>query len=392
MPWKESNVLHERIKFVNEAIEGQWSVTDLCRKYGISRKTGYKFLERFRDHGLDGLMDRSRAPESQPNRVSGEMIDTLIDRRIQYPTWGPRKVLRSLQRENPAIIEWPAISTVGEIFKRHGLVKSKKKRRPNGLYHRGPGDPANRPNQTWCADHKGPFRTADGYIVNPLTVSDEYSRFLLGCQCMESLASEATIPAFKRLFQRYGMPDAIRTDNGSPFASAKGLGGFTPLSVWWVKLGVTPQRIQPGKPQQNGAHERMHRTLKNETANPAARDRRSQQRSFDRFRKQYNEIRPHEALDDDTPAMHYSHGVKPFPSRIPEPNYPGSYEVKRVRSKGSVKLHGTEVFITSALDTEWIAFEQISDLQWRVHFYHLTLGVYDLGSGKWLHFPAHHQT
>ena len=392
MPWKEKNVLNERLEFVHEAIKGNWSISDLCKKYGISRKTGYKFIQRYRDLGPWGLEDRSRAPHHQANRVSDQMIDMLVDARHRYPTWGPRKIVKVLQRDNPSIIEWPALSTAGEIFNRHGLVKSKRKRRPNGQYYRGRGDIPDRPNQVWCADHKGPFHTADRYKVDPLTVSDEYSRFLIGCRCMDSLGSEATIPAFIRLFQRYGLPDAIRTDNGSPFASSKGLGGFTELSKWFAKLGITPQRIEPGKPYQNGAHERMHRTLKAETANPAARNRRAQQRAFDRFRKEYNEVRPHEALEDDTPDMHYKHSVKPFPSKVPEPEYPESYETKRVRCKGSVKLHGKEIFITSALDKEWVAFEQISDLQWRVHFYHLALGVYDLGTGKWLHFPAHHQT
>jgi transposase InsO family protein len=385
MPWKETHVLEERVKFVNAAIEGAWPFADLCRSHGISRKTGYKFLERYERYGLEGLVDRSRARFEQADRTPDHIVDRIVEERRAHPYWGPRKILRYLQRTNPSILDWPAISTAGEILKRHGLVQDRKTKRrtPSGI----PRDPAraDRPNLVWCADFKGHFRTGDGSRCDPLTVSDDFSRFVLGCRCVAGLGFEHVKPAFIRIFEQYGLPQVIRTDNGAPFAST-GIGGLSPLSVWWIKLGITPQRIDPGQPQQQGAHERMHRTLKNETVVPPKADLRSQQKAFDKFRKEYNNDRPHEALGDRTPAEFYSPSPKPFPAHEPEAAYPSHYEVRRVERKGSLKFANKDIFLGSALATELVGFESASDHHWRIYFRHIPVAIFDTESKKILRF------
>lgn len=385
MPWKETHMLEERLKFVNAAIEGSWPFVDLCRSYGVSRKTGYKFLERYQRYGLEGLHDRSRARFHQ-EQTPDHIVDMIIEEKHDHQYWGPRKILRVLQRRNKSILDWPAVSTVGEILKRHGLVQERKKKRrtiPSEEAHNLIR--ADRPNLVWCADFKGWFKTLDGFRCDPLTVSDDFSRFFLGCRCVASLGFEHAKPAFTRLFEEYGLPFVIRTDNGAPFAST-GLAGLTPLSVWWIKLGITPQRIAAGKPQQQGAHERMHRTLKRETAMPPKKNLRDQQRAFDRFRKEYNRERPHEALGDKPPAEFYRPSPKPFPSREPVAHYPSHYEVRRVRNKGSFKIQKVEVYLSSALAGQDIGLEHASDHHWRIYFCHLPLAVFDVESKKLLRF------
>lgn len=385
MPWKETCVMEERLKFVTAAIEGGWPFADLCRAHGISRKTGYKFLERYNKYGLEGLRDRSRAPLVQAQATAPEMIDLLLDERRAHPRWGPRKIVRFLERKHPSILEWPAVSTVGEILKRHGLVEKRKRRRRTPPSNATPTLEARAPNHIWCADFKGHFRTRDGSRCDPLTVSDGFSRFLIGCRCVGGQSVGDVLPAFSRLFERYGLPRVIRTDNGPPFASA-GLLGLSQLSVWWIKLGITPERIMPGRPDQNGAHGRLHRTLKAETAMPPRDNLRAQQRAFDRFRVEYNTERPHEALEDRTPSDLYRPSAKPFPSREPVVHYPDHFDVKKVRTSGAIRVKRHDVHISHALIGEPIGLEQASPRHLRLHFCHVPIGIYDLESEKLLRF------
>lgn len=279
MPWNETTKMRERVRFAGDLERGLFTMKELCQRYGISRVTGYKWAQRYEEQGLDGLKDRSRAPLHCPHRVESEVVELLAQARRHHPFWGPRKLLAWLARRELRQ-HWPSASTAGEILKRLGLVKLRRRRRP--IAH--PGRPVTQPthpNQLWTADFKGQFKTRDALYCYPLTVADSYSRYLLGCRALRSTKSRGTKAAFQRLFQDYGLPEAIRTDNGTPFASGNAIGRLSRLSVWWLKLGIRPELTQPSHPEQNGSHERMHRTLKAETTRPPAATRPAQQKKFD---------------------------------------------------------------------------------------------------------------
>ena len=297
MTWKPSSVMDEKLRFVFAYERDEQSMTELCRQRGISRETGYVWLRRFRQYGVAGLVELDRAPRRHGNQTAEAVERAVLELRQAHMRWGPRKLKRILARDQPERV-WPATSTIGEIVKRAGLVIAGKKRRRTEPYT-APLGHAVESNRVWCADFKGWFRARDGARVDPLTISDAWSRYLLRCQAVEKTNTERVRAIFEAAFREYGLPEAIRTDNGAPFASAA-LGGLSRLSVWWMKLGITPERIQAGHPEQNGRHERMHRTLKLEVK--AADDWRAQQRELDRFRHDYNQVRPHEALGMQTPA------------------------------------------------------------------------------------------
>ncbi len=278
-------------------------MTELCEIYGVSRQTGYEWLRRYREHGLEALGDQHRAPRRHPNQTSNAIEEMVLGLREQRMTWGPRKLKRVLEREFPDQT-WPAASTIGTMLQRAGLVRERRKRRRVPPYTQ-PFATASAPNRVWCADFKGWFRTRDGERMDPLTITDAHSRYLLRCQAVEKTDTARVQAVFEAAFRDYGMPERIRSDNGAPFAS-RALAGLSRLSAWWMKLGIVPERIQAGHPEQNGRHERMHRTLKQETASPPARNRRAQQRSFNQFRREYNHVRPHEALDMQTPVAVYT--------------------------------------------------------------------------------------
>ena len=290
MPFTETSVMDERMCFVAACLRGEEPMALLCGHYGISRKTGYKWLGRYREAGLAGLSDRSRAPHTVSHGVEPEVAEQILALRRRYPTWGPRKLLARLQQDAPGVA-WPAASTAGDLLRRHGLASARQRRA------RGPGSagPVREPvaaNESWSADFKGWFRTSDGVRCEPLTISDNYSRYLFTCQAVPRVGFEQVRPHFERAFREYGLPQAIRTDNGSPFAHRLGLGGLTRLSVWFLKLDVWPDRIAVGRPDQNGRHERMHRTLAEDTAAPPAATLALQQARFDAWRRTYNTVRP----------------------------------------------------------------------------------------------------
>jgi transposase InsO family protein len=352
-----------------------YTVSELCDRFGISRKTGYKWLDRYEEEGVDGLKDRSRRPKSSPNRTPGEIEELLIEVRRAHPSWGPEKLIDVVGRRHPEL-ELPARSTVAAILKRNGLVNGRRRRRR----HRHPGRPMKEvraANQLWTADFKGQFKTRDGRWCYPLTVADEHTRYLLACDALRSTEGKGVRPVFERLFRGHGLPESIRTDNGVPFVHSKAIHGLSSLSVWWIELGIRPERIEPGKPQQNGRHERMHRTLKDETVCPPASSLKAQQSRFDAFRQEFNHERPHQALDQKRPAEVWSPSKRAFPDRIPMPDYPQHYLLRRVFRTGHIKFKNKLLFLSQTLQKQHVALEEIEDGIWSIYFYDILLGRLD---------------
>ena len=382
MPWCETTPMRERLEFLRDHQRGLSSFAALCRHYEISRKTGYKWLTRFGEEGLSGLADRSRAPRTPAHQVEACLVDALLEIRRRHPSWGPRKIVAYLHAHNSAL-RWPAASTVGEILRRHGLTHPR--RRCSRPGHPGaPLSAMDSPNAVWTADFKGHFKTRDGRYCYPLTVVDGFSRYLLACQALISTEHELAKPVFERLFREYGLPTIIRSDNGVPFAT-QAIGRISRLSAWWIKLGITPETIEPSHPEQNGRHERMRRTLKAEATLPPATTCAAQQRVFHRFRIDYNEERPHEALGNNTPSTLYRPSTRPLPARVPTPEYPVHFEVRRVSHNGGIRWkHSSSVgpnngwlFISQVLNEEPVGLEEIHDGIWSVYFGPVLLGRFD---------------
>jgi transposase InsO family protein len=375
MPWNERTQMDERVRFIAALSSCEYTMTELCEVFGISRKTGYKWADRYLEEGVEGLADRSRAARTCPHRTDERCERALVEARKKHPHWGARKLLVILARRQPDW-PWPAASTGSEILKRHGLVQPRRRRRRP----EPPSKPlvsADAPNDLWTTDYKGEFRMGDRRYCYPMTVTDLHSRFLLGCGGKTSTAHDETRPEFEKLFEKYGLPGKILSDGGSPFSSAQSVRRLSRLSVWWIRLGIEPILIQPGRPDQNGSHERMHRTLKAETARPPEGNLRAQQRRFDRFRKEFNEERPHEALDMRPPSELYRPSPRPYPSKLPELPYPGHFEIRRVRPKGEIMWKGQYVFVSEVLARETVGLEEIDDGIWSLYFGSLLLGRYD---------------
>lgn len=373
MPWKETSVVEERIRFIMELERGDISKAALCRRFGISRPTGDKWIRRYEIARLQGLSDEPRTPRRHPNETPEELAELIVVLRRRYPNWGPKKLHVLLERRYPQMA-WPACSTIGEVLRRAGLTVGRKHRRHTPP-HTQPFAACDRPNAVWCADFKGWFRTGDGARCDPLTISDAHSRYLLRLQGMRDTKEGPVRCLFEATFREYGLPWAIRTDNGTPFAS-HGIGGLSRLSVWWLKLGIEPERIEPGKPQQNGRHERMHLTLKQETTSPAARDLRRQQLVFDAFRIRFNQERPHEALDQNCPAAVYVSSAREYhePADV---EYPSGFEVRSVKSNGVFHWRGQAVFLGEALSREHVGLAEVTDGLWAVYFCRRALGIVD---------------
>lgn len=375
MPWDETTRMSQRFRFISDLESGGYTMTELCERYGISRKTGYKWAERFVKAGPGGLEDRSHTAKSFPHQVSSEKAGQIVELRRRFPFWGPRKLRAWLERHHPES-SWPAASTIGDLLKREGLVESRRcRRRP--LPPRPPRVEAEKPNAVWSIDFKGEFRLGDSCLCYPLTVTDGFSRYLLGCQGLESPTGEGSRRVLESLFREYGLPGAILTDNGSPFASSHALARLSRLSVWWIKLGIRPVLIQPGHPEQNGRHERMHRTLKAETTRPPAADAAGQQERFEQFRRLYNEQRPHEALGQIPPAQLYESSPRPYPSLLKPCEYPGHFEVRSVGDKGEIWWRGRPLFVSHALQGERIGLEEVEDGQWRVYLSSVLIARFD---------------
>ncbi len=372
MPWKETCAMDQRIELIGDWLKKEHTITELSYMYGVSRPTVYKWIERYTARGLEGLEERPRVPGSHPNATARPLVNAIVSVRSDRPRWGPKKIGRWLTDRNPDEC-WPAISTIGEILKREGLVRPRKHKRRTPPYTQ-PFNGCDRPNQTWSADYKGQFRTGDGKLCYPLTISDNCSRYLLICQGLKQPTLETTKYCFERAFKEYGLPEAIRTDNGTPFASVA-VGGLTRLSVWWIKLGVKPERIVSGHPEQNGRHERMHRTLKEETASPPRTNLIQQQLAFESFKREYNFERPHEALGQTPPSSVYEPSGRQYTGRIPKVEYDDNVIVRQVRHNGEIKWKGQLIYVSDALAGEPIALEQIDEHLWNIRFSFHHLGT-----------------
>lgn len=371
MPWKETSTMDAKVAFILDWNSQKYQMTELCARYGVSRKTAYKWVNRYLEHGPDGLWERSHAPQRSANRTPDEVEQAIVQCRLRHPSWGPKKLLWTLQRRQPQL-ELPSRTTVAEILKRNDLVLAKKRPRPVGH----PGRPSmvvNKPNDCWSMDFKGQFRTGDGVYCYPLTVTDNHSRYLLACQGLPGTLLEPTQTMLTKVFKEYGLPSRLRSDNGVPFA-AYTLGRLSRLSVWLLKLGVMPELIEPGKPQQNGRHERMHRTLKDETLKPPGANARVQQRKFNVWRREFNEDRPHEAHDGLTPHDVHVPSSRRMPSKLLAPEYPDRFEVRYVSANGGMRWYKKWVNVSSVLIGEYVGLEEVDDGQWDVYFANYRLG------------------
>lgn len=375
MPWKESDAMDQRGDFVRDAMSQRFTMVELCARYGVSRRIGYTWLARFAEDGRRGLADRSRRPHTCPTAVRPVLAELLCEFRRLHPDWGARKLLRVLRDRHPEIEDWPAASTTADLLARRGLVRRRRRRHP----HQHPGVAPIRtaaPNDLWTADFKGQFRTGNGRYCYPLTIADQHTRYLLSCYGLLSTETVLARPVFERTFRDYGLPRAIRTDNGVPFATSA-LHGLSHLNVWWMRLGIVHQRIHPGQPQENGAHERMHRTMKRRAIKPVQRTCAAQQQQFEAFRIEYNTERPHEALGQETPASRYVASVRPYPARLPVPEYPRHFLVKHVTDAGTFRFQQHLLYLANALVDQWIGLEETDDGVWSIYFNTVLLATLD---------------
>jgi len=379
MPWKETCAMEIKREMINDWLKKEHNITDLSTSYGVSRKTIYKWIERFRLHGFEGLEELSREPLRHPNATPIEIAETILSLKRRKMKWGPRKILAKLKNEQPAII-WPSDSTGNKILKKHGLVYPRKHRLRTPPYTT-PFIGCEQPNAVWSADYKGHFKMGNAQRCYPLTMSDNYSRYLLGCWGLTRPTYEQTKPWFEWAFINYGLPNAIRTDNGQPFAS-RGLGGLSRLGVWFIKLGIRPERIEPGCPEQNGRHERMHRTLKEATASPPKSGQEKQQEAFNAFMEEYNEERPHEALGQKPPASIYHASPRIYPMRMRKVEYDSNVTVRYVTNRGCIKWRGSLIFLAEPLCGEYVSLKQVDDHRWEVRFSFYLLGHLDETKGK----------
>jgi transposase InsO family protein len=369
--------MDERVKFIAAYLRGELSVSRLCEAFGVSRKTAYKWISRYSSGGVAELVERSRRPRSNPNSTSKEVTALLLATRKQHPTWGPKKLLGTLALAYPGL-RFPALSTIGHLMARYGLTRPRRTTRRTSPY----GQPfldCDGPNAVWCGDFKGHFRLADRSRCHPMTITDAYSRYVLRCEALRHPRREPTRAVFEQAFREFGLPDAIRTDNGPPFAS-RTLGGLSRLSVWWIHLGIRAERIAPGRPDQNGRHERMHRTLKDEAVEPGKLDLVAQQERFDSWRYEFNHVRPHEALGQVTPASQYRPSLRPYPAELPELEYPPHFETRRVNKSGFILFERSKYYVGWVLPEETLGLEDLEDGRWALHFGPYTLAVLDTHS------------
>jgi putative transposase len=373
MPWKECHVMDERLRFVARLLEGE-KMAPLCAEFGISRKTGYKIFDRYKDCGLAALTDRSRRPFRQANRLPPPIEAMIVRLKREYPGWGAPKIREKL-RQRAELPHLPAISTVHAVLDRHGLVKRRRRRR-----HRAHGTALGRPtapNALWCADYKGEFMLGDRRYCYPLTITDFASRYLLACEALSTTQEKFAFTVFERTFKEFGLPQTIRTDNGVPFASAHALYGLSKLAVWWLRLGIHLERIAPGQPQQNGRHERMHLTLKKEATKPAAANFLQQQARFDKFIDIFNHQRPHEALDMKYPAEVYQPSPRPY-TGLPDIDYPFHDKTIVVTRCGRICLGNKKINFSQVFAGQAVGIKEVHDDIWLVSFMEYDLGYFDL--------------
>jgi len=374
MPWKASSVMDERLCFVARLLEGE-PMSDMCREFGISRKTGYKIFQRYKEHGLEALTDRSRRPVRYANQLPSQIEAEIVRLKRNKPHWGARKIREKLLRSLRSEVRVPAVSTVHAVLDRHDLVKRMGKRRPHATGTALSAGAA--PNDLWCTDYKGEFQLGNGKDCYPLTVTDHASRFVLLCEALESTREQLAFTAFERLFCERGLPGAIRSDNGVPFASPNALFNLSRLSVWWLRLGIQIERIKPGRPQQNGRHERMHLTLKAEATRPAGMNILQQQAKFDDFIQEFNCERPHQAIAMRYPAELYTPSTRPYRG-LPELTYPFHDRTAIVTNCGRICIYRKKINISHVLAGQSLGIKEVDDGIWLVSFMDYDLGYIDL--------------
>jgi putative transposase len=380
VPWKEIRPVDERIRFIAAVQEDpKGNFAQLCRRFGIHRSKGYKWLRRYNEQGPAGLEDRKPVAHECPHRTPDEVVDRIVAMRKEYPYDGPRKLrVRLLKREPKLAL--PAASTIGEILDRYGLIRPRRARL-RVPPHPSPLEPCPQPNDVWCVDFKGHFALGDKMRCHPLTISDGASRYLIKCEGLREPKEDPVRRHFDLAFREFGLPTRIRSDNGPPFAT-KAVGGLSRLSVWWIQLGILPERIEPGQPQQNGRHERMHRTLKEHTATPPHATMADQQRAFDRFRHDYNEERPHEALGQTPPAVHYEPSLRTMPDRPRAPEYGDGIVVRRLGNSGFFSWSGTMLRVGKLLASQPVGLKQTDDDEWELYYGPLLIGYLLKRDGK----------
>ncbi len=374
MPWNETSVMDERLRFVARLLEGE-AMTDVCRDFGISRKTGYKIYNRYKEHGLEALTDRSRRPVRYANQLPQQVESLIVTLKQDKPHWGARKIRELLVRRLAGDVRVPAKSTIHAVLDRHDLVRRARRRR-----NRATGTALSAgiaPNDLWCADYKGEFQLGNRRWCYPLTVTDHASRFVLLCEALEATREDLAFTAFERLFAERGLPLAVRSDNGVPFASPNALFNLSKLSVWWPRLGIAIERIKPGRPQQNGRHERMHLTLKKEATRPPGGNALQQQQRFDDFVREFNHDRPHEALAMKCPAELYSPSARPYRG-LPELSYPFHDREILVTACGRLCLHRKKINVSAVLAGQKLGIKEVDEGIWLVTFMHYDLGYFDL--------------
>jgi transposase InsO family protein len=375
MPWKESRIVDQRLQFLSSYQQKEMSLSDLCREFGVSRPTGYRWINRYKEVGPEGLLDRNRKPHGCSHATSEATENAILALRSKHPSWGARKLKARLEKVQPRV-NWPAASTFGNILHRAGLTNPKQKKRRTTPCSE-PFSEVTAPNQLWCMDFKGYFSTGDGTRCDPFTITDAHSRYLIRCQTVSRMDLSQVVAVCEAAMREYGMPARIRTDNGAPFAGT-GLLGLSKLSLSWTKMGIVHERIQPGRPQQNGRHERMHRTLKEDTTKPPALTLKLQQKKFDRFRQIFNHERPHEGLNNETPASLYQRSSIMFPRLLTPFTYPRGFQTRRVNTSGDISWHKDRVFISQVFSFEDLGFEEMDEEIFRVYFREIELGELDV--------------
>ena len=379
MPWKVINPMDLKNQLVTDHFKEHFSITDLSQKYGISRPTVYKWIERYERLGIEGLKEQSRSPKNCPHRTDARILDLVIQEKLKNRKRGPRKIRAQLKRQNPQL-HLPAVSTISYWLKKEGLVEARKRRKHVPPYTQ-PFSECLAPNDVWSIDYKGQFHMKNDRVCYPLTVSDNFSRFILGCKALKGPRYHPTRQCLENIFREYGLPDAIRSDNGTPFAG-RCIGGLSRLSIWFIQLGIVPERIEKGCPQENGRHERMHRTLKNDILDAAGKNLRHQQKLFNEFRHDFNHDRPHESLNDQVPSDYYRKSHRPYVEYPHPPDYGHEHIVRHVRSGGEIKFKGRMFFITELLAGQPVGLQEIADGLWELQYGFYVLGSVDLRKNK----------
>lgn len=379
MPWKETCIMDERTKFIGQILSGE-KMTAVCREFGISRVTGYKIWNRYQEYGIKGVYDQSRAPHKHPNQTPFEIEHLIVRLKKERPNWGAPKLREIIGNKYPTI-KLPATSTIHSVLDRHDLVNKKKKRRTlfkaTASYLSNPTEP----NDLWCTDFKGQFRTGDKKYCYPLTLTDAVSRFLISCEALSSTEEAPCFSVYEQAFKEHGLPIAIRSDNGIPFASGNSLWNLTKLSLWWIRLGIKIERIEPGNPQQNGRHERMHRTLKLETTNPARNNLLQQQETFDHFKEQFNAERPHQALDMKRPSDVYKKSIRGYKG-LTDITYPDCDKIILISNCGRICFKKYKIHLSKSFANQSIGIKEVDEGIWKAEFMNYDLGYFDEESKK----------